>query len=458
MSFTTTIFLFCFLPISLMLYYGFPNAWKQKMMILLSLLFYAWGEPMYVFGLLGLILYCYLFGIWIDQVKEEKQRNVRCIIACSFLIFLFFYFKYYETILYMITDWLNQERSMAQLIMPLGLSFVLFQALSYLIDIKRNLVAVREPWQCACYITFFPKLLMGPIMPYHLFCKENQTIKCSAEALELGSKQFVLGFAQKLILADTFAQLHTLLSSDTSMLGGWLSSFAYTFQILFDFGGYSLMAIGIAHMFGYELMENFHHPYLAHSIKDFWRRWHISLSRWFRDYVYIPLGGNRKGSLIHIRNLFIVWILTGLWHGNTLNFLIWGLYYGSLIIIETYVLPHIKAQIPEKAAKLFTFLLVNLGWVIFANPKLDVLLAKLGAMLGMGSEFASTESSLYLESYIGFFIIAILWINAPILRKKMVRLFEYIQRYEIILYTILFVCAICFLLANGFQGFLYAQF
>lgn len=460
MSFTTITFLFYALPCALVLYYFFPKAQRQSLMIVLSLCFYGWNEPYYVVGLIALVCYVYGFGRYIDACEDKKRRRLRCVIACSFLLFLLIYFKYYETFLYAFTQFIQSKSSFEHIIMPLGLSFVLFQALSYLIDLYRGKVSANEFRMCACYITFFPKLLMGPIMPYHMFKAKNQAVECTAASLEIGCKRFVLGLAQKVILADTLSLLHQQLLLDQSMLGSWLSSLAYTLQIFFDFNGYSLMAMAIASMFGYELMENFHQPYLATSVKDFWRRWHISLSQWFRDYVYIPLGGNRKGKKRQIINLLIVWSLTGLWHGSTLNFFIWGLYYALLLLVETYLLPTKNIKSSKWGSHFITLLLVHIGWVIFANQDLMMLAKQLLSMIGFGTGLASAESIFYAKSYLGFIIIAILVIF-PIKQTSMKKRLDTLADHELIvtfMYTALFLISICFLIASGVQGFLYFQF
>lgn len=455
MSFTSLSFLFYFLPIALFSYTICPKSLKKAWLIIISLLFYGWMEPMNVLYLLSLILYAYLGGIFIQSGTSWKIKKLRTWINCGFLIFILLYFKYAQGFYDALLALFQQEFQVSAWLMPLGSSFILFQVLSYFIDIANDRCEKPSLIDCALYVSFFPKLLMGPIMPYHRFQRENQLCALSWDGIENGVKRFTLGLAQKVILADSFALLYSGLSHDFSTLGSWLSSFAYTFELFFDFAGYTSMAIGTAMMFGYYLNENFKHPYRALSVRDFWRRWHISLSTWFRDYVYIPLGGNRVSLLKHIGNILIVWLLTGIWHGNSFNFVIWGLYYGILILFEVY-LPQ-RFHLPKHLARLLTFLIVNFGWVIFARSDLSEMNHQLQAMLCFGDVLVSAQSISYLYSSIGLFTLAALIVFLPVERWFQSLINRY-SRSEFIIYTCLLVIAIAYLLASQYQTFMYFQF
>lgn len=456
MSFTSLSFLFYFLPLSLLCYVLCPLCLKKLFLIAVSLLFYGWFEPMNVLYLVGLIIYAYLGGRFIQNGESWQIKKLRTWILCGFLIFLLLYFKYaqgcYDALLLLF----HQQLQVNAWLMPLGSSFILFQILSYLIDIAKERCECTKLSDCALYISFFPKLLMGPIMPYHRFLKQNKETEVSWQGIENGVRRFIVGLAQKVILADSFALLYLALSEDFSTLGSWLSSLAFTFQIFFDFAGYTSMAIGIAMMFGYHLNENFKQPYLAVSVRDFWRRWHISLSAWFKDYVYIPLGGNRVSKIKYIRNIMIVWLLTGMWHGNSLNFILWGFYYGCLILLEVF-LPFERLRVPKRLSQFITFLTVNIGWVIFARNDVSSVLRQICAMIGIGAEWYSAQSVAYLFSYIGLLLIAVVLLFVP-LKRLLQNLCDRYLWLEFIIYTCLFVLAIAFILASQYQSFLYFQF
>lgn len=458
MSFTSLSFLFYFLPLSLLLYSLCPKRLKKGLLIVISVLFYGWMKPINMLYLILLIFYVYLGGRFIQSTKEQGLKRIRMWCLCSFLIFLLVYFKYAQGLYDAIVSMLSLKLQIDALLMPLGSSFILFQALSYLFDIGYEKTDHVKLIDCALYISFFPKLLMGPIMQYHDFIIKNEAAFVTWDSVEAGTRRFTLGLAQKVILADSMAQLYAVLNTDTSTLGCWLASIAYTFQIFFDFAGYTSMAIGTAMMLGYRLNENFCHPYHAQSIRDFWRRWHISLSTWFRDYVYIPLGGNRVSVWKHIRNVLIVWMLTGMWHGNSFNFILWGFYYACLLLLETYSPLKHMAKL-KVISQLITFLLVNFGWIIFAESDITALGLRLSAMLGFGSTLCSAQSIAYLCSYAGLLSIGAVLVFLPIAKwKQMLTERCHSEWLPVIAYACLFFISIAFLLASQYQSFLYFRF
>jgi len=459
MSFTSFTFLFYGIPLIWLITVACPMRFRRGLLMIISLLYYGWMQPLNIAYLIGLILYTYACGKWIDRVQKQR-RNVRLWISCMFLLGILLYFKYAQFLYDQIAAISDAKMRKEALFMPLGTSFILFQALSYLIDIKKQNGTNTSFLACGEYLTFFPKLIMGPIVPYHRFIADNQDITITKKKMEKGSRLFVIGLAQKVILADHFAQLYALTSADLSVLGSWLSSFAFTMQIYFDFAGYSAMAVGMASLLGYELPQNFNDPYLAVSIRDFWHRWHISLSQWFRDYVYIPLGGNRKGIKKHIRNLLIVWCLTGLWHGSTWNFLLWGMYYGLLQIVELYIGKNALFKRFPIIGWLMTFLLVNFGWVLFAYGDSQELFAHIRAMIPSAHAVLYTQESLcYCQSYAVFFLLALLCIVH--VEKRIRQRWQRRHWYgwmESLAYTLLLLVSLCFTISAGFESFLYMQF
>lgn len=457
MIFSSMSFLCSFLPITLVSIYLCPQSYKKILLVLLSLLFYAWGEPTYVVFLCIWIYANHVLGRYIDN-RQSKQRKKALWIGIVCNLFFLLYFKYYGQLLSIFFS----PVQFSMLPMPLGFSFITFTTLSFLIDVYRKQAKVLGILDTALYISFFPKLLMGPIEPYHRFIKQCNQISLTSKAFDQGVKWFILGLAQKAILADSFQALHEALQSvSTSFLSSWQDAFAYTLWIYFDFHGYSMMAMGIASMLGFSLMKNFDFPYSAVSIQDFWRRWHRSLSLWFRDYVYIPLGGSRVDKKRHILNLFIVWGLTGIWHGTSINFLLWGLYYGCLLTLELYTKKFYEKQFPKPIRKIITFLLVVIGWVIFANPDLDALWVQLTTMFAMkNGPLYTSEAMFYLTSYLGYFIIAFVCICPAIIYKLRTigATYRYYDALTVLLYMLLFILSLCFIVSSGFQSFLYTQF
>ena len=382
MVFSSVTFLFLFLPVSLILYYIVPQKLKNFVLLLCSLVFYAWGEPIYVLLMIYSILLNYVSGLLMaNHPKYKKQVLVFTIILNLFIIG---FFKYYGFLMENFNALTGLNIPIRKLALPIGISFYTFQALSYDIDLYRGKFPVQKNFVAfAAYITMFPQLIAGPIVRYEDVAKQMMKRKLSLSRFGKGALRFIFGLSKKVLLANVVGALFdTIHASDTdlSVVTAWIGALAYTFQIYFDFSGYSDMAIGLGEMLGFSFMENFDYPYAADSVTDFWRRWHISLSTWFREYVYIPLGGNRVNVIRHIRNILIVWFLTGLWHGASWNFILWGLYYGLLLLFEKYVWSRIP--MPRFINRILTLLLVIIGWVIFSSDTLPQILSTLGAMFG----------------------------------------------------------------------------
>ena len=338
MVFSSLTFLFAFLPIALIGWYVLPKKLRIGFLLLVSLVFYAWGEPLYVFLMLGSILLNWGIGLLMD--RTDRHKKLWLIVSVVLNLALLVVFKYtgllWNTVRGLFAAPLAEKTVSIRL--PIGISFFTFQIMSYVIDLYRGKTQVQKnPIKFGAYVSMFPQLIAGPIVRYVDIETQLDAPERSIEGFSDGVRQFTVGLAKKVLLANAVGVLFTELSShpgENGVLGAWVGLFAYTFQIYFDFSGYSDMACGLGRMLGFRFVKNFDYPYISESITDFWRRWHISLSTWFREYVYIPLGGNRKGKLIQFRNIAIVWLLTGFWHGASWNFLIWGVYFGILLIVE----------------------------------------------------------------------------------------------------------------------------
>ena len=391
MLFSSTVFIFLFLPAVLIGYYLLLRGMKARNALLLaaSLVFYAWGEPVYVLLMLLSIAVNYAFGRLLERREHSKTLLVAAVI---FNLGLLFYFKYLNFTVDNLNALLGTRLSVPRLALPIGISFFTFQAMSYVIDVYRGTAPVqRNVLSLGLYISFFPQLIAGPIVRYNSLAAQIEERRVTPEDFQAGVCRFIEGFAKKIILANNLSlaaeRAFALAGAgEISTAMAWLGSLAYTFQIFFDFSGYSDMAIGLGRMFGFRFEENFRYPYLSRSVSEFWNRWHISLGRWFRDYVYFPLGGSRvdRGKLL--RNLFVVWLLTGVWHGAAWQFIVWGLGYGLIISLEklTGFPRSCRSKLLSGAYALCTFLIVNAGWVLFGAQDLPAALLQLRAMLGFG--------------------------------------------------------------------------
>lgn len=369
MLFSSNVFLFAFLPSILLIYFICPRRLRNTVLLLWSLVFYGWGEPVYLFLMIFTILVNYVFGAWIHG-RMAAGKNAKGILAVGVaanlcLLGFFKYAGFFVTQLKAVLPFMAAVEA-PEISLPIGISFYIFQSMSYVIDVYRNDAPVQKnPLTFGTYVTLFPQLIAGPIVRYADVALQMNERKESISQFSSGVQRFVLGMAKKVLLANTMGQLWELLQVQQGTLAAWVGIAAYALQIYFDFSGYSDMAIGLGRMFGFEFLENFNYPYISKTITEFWRRWHISLSTWFKEYVYIPLGGNRKGLPRQILNLLIVWGLTGFWHGASWNFLLWGLYYAVLLIVEKLFLLKVLKKLPAFIGHIYTMLLVLFGWVLF---------------------------------------------------------------------------------------------
>lgn len=370
MVFSSLVFLFAYLPITLLAYYLVPRQGRNIFLFIVNLIFYGWGEPKLVLLMVFNIFFNYIGGWLVDKYRADaKKKKLFLILTCVLDIGILAVFKYTG----MITETLNMLPFLnipeLQISLPIGISFYTFQTMSYVIDVYRDDAPVSKNFiNFGTYVALFPQLIAGPIVRYRDVAEQLVNRRETLEMFTRGVKLFMVGLAKKVIIANTMGTLTTNIFATTDkngVVGTWVGMIAYTFQIYFDFSGYSDMACGLGNMLGFEFLKNFNYPYIAKSITDFWRRWHISLSTWFKEYVYIPLGGNRKGVKRQILNLLIVWGLTGLWHGAAYNFVLWGLYYGLLLILEKFVLKKFLDRLPSFVQHIYTLFIVIIGWGLF---------------------------------------------------------------------------------------------
>lgn len=387
MVFSSTIFLCVYLPLVLLGYYICPKKGRNLFLLIVSLVFYAWGEPKYVFLMIFSILVNYIFGRLMDK-NRGRQKRMKLLLVLSVVIDLglLSVFKYTDFIITNVNAIFGASFDLLNIALPIGISFYTFQAMSYTIDVYRDDVRVQKNLiDFGMYITMFPQLIAGPIVRYADVQDQLAERSVTTADFSEGVMRFVVGLGKKVLLANQMGAVWSeiyALGGDVSALMAWTGAIAYTFQIYFDFSGYSDMAIGLGRMFGFKFPENFRYPYQSVSITDFWRRWHITLSTWFKEYLYIPLGGNRCGLARQALNLLIVWSLTGFWHGAGWNFVMWGLYYFVILFIEKLFLLKALDKLPKLFRHVYALLLIVIGWVIFASDDVSVLLPYLGSMFG----------------------------------------------------------------------------
>lgn len=468
MLFSSIVFLFTFLPAVMLLYYLLPVRFRNVILLLASLVFYAWGEPVYLFLMLLSILFNYFSGLDIARNLQDKRAAKRSLVFNLIInLAVLGFFKYEGFVLDTLNGILPVHISYHALPLPIGISFYTFQILSYIIDVYRGNVKVQTNLpNFALYVTMFPQLIAGPIVQYADVDEQLASREVSRTKFGEGSMYFIRGLAKKVLLANTsgmiFTEVSGLAKDNIAVMTAWLGAFAYMFQIYFDFSGYSDMAIGLGKMFGFEFNMNFNYPYVSKSITEFWRRWHISLSSWFRDYVYIPLGGNRVSKIKHIRNLLIVCFLTGLWHGAAWNFVAWGLYYGVILIIEKYLLSPVLDRLPDVVRHIYSIVLVVIGWVLFFSSSFGQAAAYIRVMFGAGAHgFADRESMYLLTSNLILWLILIFG-STPLVHFR----YEHMLRSKkwnttiinSVVYAALFIVCIAYLVTETYNPFLYFRF
>lgn len=461
MVFSSIVFLFYFLPLCLLFYYICPRRFRNFVLLCFSLTFYAWGEPVYIVLMVFSSVIDYIHGILIH--KHRKTNIAKLFVASSIIInlSLLIFFKYADFFILNINSYLGTSVAMLNLPLPIGISFYTFQTMSYSIDVYRGDAPVQKnPIALATYVSLFPQLIAGPIVRYQTIAHQIVHRKESIDQFSQGVQRFIKGLGKKVLLANNIGflwdQIQSMGIGSLSVMSAWLGIVAFGFQIYFDFSGYSDMAIGLGKMFGFDFLENFNYPYISQSISEFWRRWHISLGSWFRDYLYIPLGGNRGGKLKLYRNLFIVWLLTGFWHGANWNYIIWGLYFGVFIALERAWLLDFVNSWWRPFRHVYVILIVLISWVFFVFEDLSMVLEYLKVMFGFNkSPFIDSAFMYYLNSYaINLVILTLL--ATPVLTK--VKLSGTFRMLSPIFNLIIILICTAYLVDSSYNPFLYFRF
>lgn len=451
MVFSSIPFLFFFLPLFLIIYYIVPFKYKNYILLVFSLVFYAWGEPIYILLMLFTCFIDYLNGL---LYIKKNNKKIYLVLAIVINLLLLTFFKYSDFLIGITNDIFNINVRYLNLALPIGISFYTFQSMSYSIDVYRgNVKPEKNYFRYLTYVSMFPQLIAGPIVRYDTISKELYKRKITFEDISLGFERFLIGLIKKVLLANNigllFTTIYNMPTNNLSVLSVWLGALSFTFQIYFDFSGYSDMAIGLGKMLGFNFLENFNYPYIAKSITDFWHRWHISLSTWFRDYLYIPLGGNRCSIIKNIRNILIVWALTGLWHGASYNFLLWGIYYGIILIIEKFILNKYIDKWPNIIKHIYSWLIIIIGWGMFSYDTNTSYYLK--AMFGLNDlKFINNNFLFLISNYLVVFILCIFF-SIPH-KYKLKGWFKYM------IYIVLFILVISSLVTDSYNPFLYFRF
>lgn len=466
MLFSSTVFIFYFLPIVMLVYFVSPKRFQNYVLLIFSLLFYAWGGLSFFPLLIFSIILNYVCGIMVEKYREDAQKKkIVLIIAIVMNVLFLGVFKYTNFIVDNINSLFNLAISIPTIPLPIGISFYTFQAMSYVIDVYRKDGKVQKNiLNLGLYISMFPQLVAGPIVRYQTVDDQINNRNISFEKIHNGFDRFIIGLFKKVIISNTVGELSSIVyNSSTSVMSvsfSWLGAIAYMLQIYFDFSGYSDMAIGLGKMFGFDFLENFNYPYIAKNVSDFWRRWHISLGSWFRDYIYIPLGGNRVENIKVYRNLFVVWLITGIWHGASWNFIIWGLYFGSFIMLERMGLQKILNRFPSYVQHIYLLLVVLIGWVIFSQPSLKDVVQYLKVMFGLTQlPFINGYTTFYLKEYAMPLILAFIG-SVPLLKilKKMKYTQYTLHLIRPFAICLAFILTIIYMVNSTFNPFIYFNF
>ena len=454
MVFSGIPFLYYFLPITLILYFAVPRRLKNTVLLLTSLVFYAWGEPEYVFLMIGSMVLAYVFGILIGRYKNKLWLTLAILVSLAFLV----YFKYADFFISNANTLLGLDIPLLKLALPVGISFYTFQTISYYVDVYRGETSQRDPVALSAYISMFPQLIAGPIVRYADVARELKSRSHSFDSCAYGIRRFTVGLCKKVLIANTLGELCAEFTgaSEVSVLFAWLYAVSFGLHIYFDFSGYSDMAIGLGAVLGFHFPENFNYPYISKSITEFWRRWHMSLGSWFRDYVYIPLGGNRCSMGRWILNILAVWMLTGFWHGAGWNFIVWGLYFAVLLVIEKLF---IGKYLSGVFSHIYVILLAMISFMIFNAADMGEAVYHIGCLFGFGGIPLSDPLSLYyLKSYAFLIALGIVG-STPLPRLLWERAGDTVRRYMELPVTLLGLAVVTAYLVDGsFNPFLYFRF
>ncbi|NBI90736.1 MBOAT family protein [Lachnospiraceae bacterium] len=471
MVFSSIPFLFFFLPICLILYYLVSYRWKNSVLLFFSLVFYAWGEPVYILLMFFATAVDYCSGRLMERFgKKEGMRKLFLVFSVTVNLSVLAFFKYADFLIGTVNGLLSASIKPLGLGLPVGISFFTFQTMSYSIDLYRRKVPMERNYlDYLTYVSMFPQLVAGPIVRYSVVNQELRNREIKKEEIQEGLFRFMQGLFKKVLIANQagalWEEIRALEAGGASVATAWLGALSFTLQLYFDFSAYSDMAIGMGRMLGFQFPENFNYPLSSVSVTDFWRRWHISLSSWFRDYVYIPLGGNRKGTPRHLRNMLIVWFLTGLWHGAAWNFVLWGLYYGILLILEKYVWGKTLERLPKICGHIYAVLIVVVGFVIFVFDDMGALGRYFLSMAGCaGNTWWGEEFLWYLFNYKAVLIVAavLAFPVYPWFKRKVELAGDGIRTGVSVLamagYVVLFLVTVAFLVNDTFNPFLYFRF
>ena len=466
MLFSSVSFLYYFLPITLILYFVSKDKYKNIILLLASLFFYFYGEPKYTVLMLISAFSAYIHGILIEKFREKGYSKLFLVSGLVVSLGILIVFKYMDFII-KINYISNSNIKLLRLVLPIGISFYTFQGLSYIVDVyKKDAKVCRSFVDFATYVCLFPQLIAGPIVRYTTIEDELKNRTHSFDKFAYGVNRFVVGLAKKVILANNLGMLVDIMtkSNEKSVLSYWMVAIFFSLQIYYDFSGYSDMAIGLGRMFGFDFLENFNYPFISKNIKEFWRRWHISLSTFFRDYVYIPLGGNRVSRGRWIFNLLIVWSLTGLWHGDSWNFILWGLYFALLLIIENLFLQNILSKLPALIQHIYAKFFIIISFVIFNNENIKDLWSSLYNMFNFrGLDLYNDFSTYYLKSYTVLLIVSVIGAT-PILKNIIQKVNKNVTGQKVIstinpiLNIVLLVVVTAYLIDGSFNPFLYFRF
>lgn len=463
MVFSSIPFLYFFLPVTLLCYLVAPRKLKNTVLLVFSFLFYWWGEPKYALLMVFTITFCFVAGIIIENRRTHPKGKLLLGFSAAVPLGLLALFKYADFLIGSVNSLTGADIPLLKLALPIGISFYTFQALSYLVDVYRGDVPAQKNYiNLATYIVLFPQLIAGPIVRYTTVVEDLKSRRHSKENVALGIRRFVMGLGKKVLVANLLGSLCTAYreSAEPSVLFAWVYAVSYALQIYFDFSAYSDMAIGTGKILGFRFLENFDYPFISKSITEFWRRWHISLGSWFRDYVYIPLGGNRVGAKRQIFNILVVWCLTGLWHGASWTYMAWGLYFGILLIIEKLFLKRHLEKLPAAFQHIYVLLLVLVSFVLFNAETFTMAKDDLAVMFGLGGMPLISDDTLYnLSSYAVLLLVAV--IGATPACKRLFKRLEAkpaVQIVEVITVAAVLILSTAYLVDGSFNPFLYFRF
>ncbi len=465
MLFSSLTFLFIFLPVVLGVYFLLPAKAKNIWLLLASLFFYFYGEPKYLIIMLAVITVSYIFGLITDRL-EGTARKLALAASVAINLSALIYFKYTDFFINTVNSVFKSDIGLIGLALPIGISFFTFQSISYNIDVyRKDAPAQKNIINLALYVSLFPQLVAGPIVRYTTVERELRTRTHSIEGFALGIRRFVVGLGKKILLANSLGSLCEIFreTDEKSTLFFWIYALAYSMQVYFDFSGYSDMAIGLGKMMGFNFLENFNHPFVSKSVTEFWRRWHMSLGSWFRDYVYIPMGGNRVGKLRHFFNIFTVWFLTGFWHGADWTFIIWGLYFAVLLLIEKSIPKNIKDKAPSFISHIYLIFVVLVGFVIFNANGINGAIADLTGMFTGAYPLCTDTTLYYLRSYGILLVLGIIG-STPLVKNAAQKIFSTMQGekalriIEPVFISVMLIIVTAYLIDGSYNPFLYFRF